>query len=106
MRQIFNSEHEVDGVIYRFVGGQLRKYLVGAPLALGTIGTLPGPAPVHVEHGSNVDQQRDVPVLVLSVCTVNRVSQQRVLPVYTRIRLCYGTGNSFAHRPANTAKIT
>jgi hypothetical protein len=43
MRQIFNSGHEVDGVIYRFVGGQLRKYMVGAPLALGTIGTLPRP---------------------------------------------------------------
>jgi hypothetical protein len=43
MRQVFNYGHEVDGVISRFVGGQPRKYVVGAPLALGTIGTLPRP---------------------------------------------------------------
>jgi hypothetical protein len=30
-------------VISRFVGGPTRKYVVGAPLALGTIGTLPRP---------------------------------------------------------------
>jgi hypothetical protein len=43
MCQVFNYGHEVDGAIRRFVGGQPRKYVVGAPLALGTIGTLPRP---------------------------------------------------------------
>jgi hypothetical protein len=43
MRQVFNYGHEVDGAISRFVGGQPRKYVVGAPLALGTIGMLPRP---------------------------------------------------------------
>jgi Protein of unknown function (DUF3631) len=43
MRQIFNSGHECNGVIQRFIGGQPRRYVIGAPLALATIGALPRP---------------------------------------------------------------
>jgi hypothetical protein len=43
MHQIFNAGHEVDGTIRRFIGGEPRKYCVGAPLAIATIATLPRP---------------------------------------------------------------